>query len=180
MAQAHSPWLRTTRARSSHVSLSVTRKKFPPGDLVSRSAGAHCKAAATSVITPSSFSVCIVVVQPFKQPPAGVAEPALEAAQSSAEGVCGLLVGQAEEELKLDTGPQGGVDFFELLEQSVDNQGQLQPGAAGRKGLRQVVKRDQLGLGPGPGVVNQVSAHRSSGDGEKMVRVLPILLLRSH
>src|SRR5262249_33419288 len=132
-------------------------------------------------MTTSSFSASagIFVVKTFKQPPAGVAEPALKASQRGAEGVCSLLVGQTQEELELDTGAQVGVGFFEFLEQSVDGQGQLQPGAAGGKGLRQVVKRDELGLGPGPGLVDEISAHRSSGDGEEMLPVLPILLPRA-
>src|SRR5215472_10717129 len=72
------------------------------------------------------------------------------------------------------------MDFFELLEQTVDGEAELKPVARREKNLRSFVKGDEFTLRPPARAVDQVSAHRPSGEGEKVLAVLPIPALGSH
>src|SRR3989475_8578032 len=68
----------------------------------------------------------------------------------------------------------------QLIQKPVDGNRKVNLCTARGKHILEFFEADELGVGPCPGMINEISPHRSARNGKEMRPVLPIPVLRLH
>jgi len=109
-----------------------------------------------------------------KEPLASFEPGTLQGAELHVEHVGSLFVGEAEEVLEFDDGTPVGVFGGELGEEVVDGEGGVEVGRGGGEEVVEAFEWDGGGAWACAGVIDEVAAHSSTGNSEKVGSIPPI------